>query len=133
MPRYVGRSILGTALLILAVSESSLAWLSTERRTMSLTFGKPIALPGMALVPGTYVFELAAPRSDPRIVRVLSRDRSTVYFTGLTQLVSRLADPRRPVAVTFGKAPPGKAPPVMVWYPPGDSNGRRFVYTGPAP
>jgi hypothetical protein len=133
MPRHFGRSILSTTVLILAVSAPSLAWLSTERRTMSLTFTKPIALPGMALAPGTYIFELAVPRSDPSIVRVLSRDRSTVYFTGLTQMVSRPADTRRPPDVTFAEAPPGNARPLLVWYPAGDSNGRRFLYAGQGP
>src|SRR5262245_42548336 len=54
-----------------------------------LTVNVPIALPGVALPPGTYIFELADPRGRVDLVRVSSLDRSQVYFMGFTQPVKR--------------------------------------------
>jgi hypothetical protein len=98
-----------------------------DHRTMSVTFGTPVELPGVALARGTYVFELAAPDTDPSIVRVLSWDRSTVYLTAFTQLERRPAD-RKARTVSLGEAASGRAAAVIAWYPERDANGRRFIY-----
>ena len=123
--RFV-RSIVCVALLAIGLAAPLHAWF-TEHRTMYVTFGGPVALPGVALARGTYIFELAAPQRDPTLVRVLSRDRSTVYFMAFTHLVPRPAD-RRARTVSLGEPAAGRPAPVIAWYPEGDSNGRRFLY-----
>jgi hypothetical protein len=99
----------------------------TEHRTTYLTFSGPVALPGVALARGTYVFELAAPQTDPTIVRVLSRDRSTVYFMAFTEMVPRPPGGKNQ-RVSLGEAGAGHPVPILAWYPDGDSSGRRFIY-----
>jgi hypothetical protein len=99
----------------------------TEHRTTYLTFSAPVALPGVALARGTYVFELAAPQTDPTIVRVLSRDRSTVYFMAFTEMVQRPPG-RNDQRVWLGEAAAGRPVPILAWYPEGDSRARRFIY-----
>jgi len=91
-----------------------------------LTFSKPIALPGVTLGAGTYVFERAAPGSSLEIVRVSSADRRRVVFTGYTELVRRPAGSK--ADVTFGEAPRGAAVPVAAWYPSDTPIGHRFLY-----
>jgi hypothetical protein len=120
------RGILSIAVLTLGAS-ASLHGSFTEHRTTYVSFSAPVGLPGVALARGTYVFELADPLKDPTIVRVLSQDRSTMYFMGFTEMIQRAAGrPAQPVSL--GEAVAGCPVPITAWYPSGDSNGRRFIY-----
>jgi hypothetical protein len=101
---------------------------TTAARTTYLTVNVPVALPGVALAPGTYIFELAAPGERLDVVRVSSRDRSQVYYTGFTELVIRPAGLREDRLLSFGESLVGAPRPVTVWYPTNDSTGRRFIY-----
>ena len=117
--------LLGLALVGLVAAAPGDASVDTERTTQ-LTFSKPIALPGVTLAAGTYVFERAAPLSAIEVVRVSSRDRRSVYFMGFTQLVEKPRGMTSPI--TFGEAPAGSPIPVREWYPTGSSTGHRFLY-----
>ena len=97
-------------------------------RTTYLTVNVPVALPGVALGPGTYIFELAAPGERLDLVRVLSRDRAQVYHTGFTDLVERPEGLRENRPLSFGESRVGAPRPITVWYPPNESTGHRFVY-----
>ena len=116
------------AAIVLATSFAApLGASATEHQTTYLTINGPFSVPGVDLPAGTYIFELANPVIDVSIVRVMSRDRSTVYFMGFTNLV------RRPAGlgdrlVSFGERRAGAPLPIAVWYPSGDSRGREFVY-----
>jgi hypothetical protein len=115
----------GLALVGLAAAAPGDAGVDSARTTQ-LTFSKPFSLPGVTLGAGTYIFERAAPQSAIEVVRVSSRDRRFVYYTGFTELVEK---PRALTApVTFGEAPAGAAVPVREWYPTGTSTGHRFHY-----
>ena len=92
-----------------------------------MTFSGPVALPGIGLGTGTYIFERTD--ADPRLVRVFNRDRSRVYFTGFTHAVARPAGLRRDRIVTFAERRPGLPPRIAAWYPVGTSTGYQFLYT----
>lgn len=92
----------------------------------NLTFSGPVGLPGVTLAAGTYVFELA--NSNSRIVRVLSRNGSNLYFTGFTRDVRRPAGTSANRSVTFAEARPGAAARIMAWYPVSGSSGHEFIY-----
>jgi hypothetical protein len=97
-------------------------------RTTYLTFSGAVALPGVELKAGTYVFELPEP-NEPTIVRVMSRDRHQVYLTAFTRLVDRPSNMRRDQLITLGEARRGVAPPITAWFPVDDSLGREFIYS----
>jgi hypothetical protein len=101
---------------------------TTAARTTYLSVNVPVALPGVALAPGTYIFELAAPDERLDLVRVSSRDRSQVYYTGFTELVARAGEQRDDRPLSFGESRVGSPRPIAVWYPANESAGRRFVY-----
>lgn len=122
-------SAFGAAALSVATVASLNAW-ETANKTAYLSFNAPVGLPGVGLAPGTYIFELAAPEGDVSIVRVSSRDRSTVYFMAFTEMIPRPAGVRPGLPIRFGEAPPGVPVPITVWYPVGESTGRRFIYHG---
>jgi len=104
---------------------------SSDRRSTYVQFSTQVSLPGVALAPGTYVLELADPLNDPAMVRVLSQDRSTMYFVGQTEIIKR-AGVRPFRAIVFGEAVSGRPVPIVTWYPTGDASGRRFIYRPPA-
>jgi hypothetical protein len=117
--------VLGLALVGLVAAAPGDAGIDSQRTTQ-LTFSKPFSLPGVTLGAGTYVFERAAPLTAIEIVRVSSRDRRTVYYTGFTELVKA---PRGAISpISFGEAPAGAPVPVREWYPTGSDTGHRFRY-----
>ncbi len=101
---------------------------STAEHTMYLTFSGRVALPGVELPAGTYVFELAAPTSDMSLVRVLSRDRRKTYLLAFTNPVARPHNLRAGQVITLGEGARGVAPQVRAWFPDETSTGREFIY-----
>lgn len=117
----------GAVILGLAVAASGEAW-GTASKTAHLTFSGPFALPGISLPAGVYTFELADPSTNLDIVRVVSRDRSKVYYTGFTEPVRRPANLAADRMLVFGEAPAGSPAPIAVWYPLNGSIGHQFIY-----
>ena len=97
-------------------------------KTTYLTFSRPVALPGVSLGAGTYIFEIANPDTSANVVRVMSRDRSIAYFMGFTRPVERPHGMKREQSVSLGEAAAGVAPPITAWWPQFESTGRQFVY-----
>jgi hypothetical protein len=97
-------------------------------RTQYLTFTRPVALPGVSLKSGTYIFELADPDAAPDVVRVLSRDRKTVLLTAFTMSIDRPASVPLSQYVSLREVAPDRAMPITVWWSDPRS-GRQFVYT----
>ena len=117
--------VFGLALAGLAAAVPGNAGVDSGRTT-ELTFSRPFALPGVTLGAGTYIFERAAPQTAIEVVRVSSRDRRFVYYTGFTELVEKPRGHASPIA--FGEAPSGAPAPVRSWYPSGTNTGHRFLY-----
>ena len=109
------------------VTASAHAW-TTSQMTTRLTFSGAVALPNVVLPAGTFLFERADPSASLDIVRVLSKDRLQVYFTGHTRHVERPVGMRRDRAVVFGEARRGDPLPIVAWYPVGSALGYQFIY-----
>ena len=99
----------------------------STNRTQYLTFSRPVALPGVMLQSGTYIFELPAPDTAPDIVRVTSRDRKIVFLMAYTRLVDRPAAVPPTDFVTLREAAPNQPAPIAVWWS-NERLGRQFVY-----
>jgi hypothetical protein len=97
-------------------------------RMMFVKFTRPVALPGVGLGAGTYIFELPDPIDAWNVVRVTSQDRRTVYLTAFTRIVDRPRGLRPDQVISFGEAPPTTPQPIRVWWPTGESTGREFIY-----
>ena len=115
-------------ILVLLTVVSVNAW-PTANRATPLTFGGPVALPGVTLGAGTYVFELADPDLGWDIVRVRSHNRSRVYFMGFTNRIERPAGMPADRQISFGEAPAAMAAPITAWYHEGESTGHQFIYS----
>jgi hypothetical protein len=95
--------------------------------TMYVTFSRPVSLPGVTLRSGTYIFEAPDPAYDHDLVRVLSQDRTTVFFTAFTQPVERPQGMSRDQTISFGEPSREGTLPVLVWWP-SNSVGHQFIY-----
>jgi hypothetical protein len=125
--RKVTAAAFGAAILAVLATASMQAAVTAERTTL-VKFSRTVALPGLELTAGTYIFELAEPGSNNNLVRVLSRDRRKVYTTQFTILVQRPKTVTDNHGITFHEAPAGQAPPIKAWYPIGHTVGHEFIY-----
>jgi len=107
---------------------SSVGAAGINARTNYLTFSGPVALPGVQLQAGTYIFERTTPDSNANIVSVLSRDRRHVYLVAFTRQVARPAGLRRDQAIALGEPARGVPPPIRTWYPIDELIGHEFIY-----
>jgi hypothetical protein len=83
-PRSAGAIVLLTWLM--GASGSAQTY---DKRTV-FTFSGPVALPGVTLPAGQYVFRLADPASSRKVVQVLSADGKTAYGMFLSSPAERL-------------------------------------------
>ena len=117
----------GAAFLAVVATSSLQAESGWDHRNY-LTFSGTVALPGVELPAGTYIFELALPQSERHVVRVMSRDSHQIYLTAFTNIVPRPRDLNPTRVVTLGEAPKNSAPPIKIWYPQDGGDGREFIY-----
>ena len=119
-------AMFGVSLFVLALAPSA-AGHDNAAKTTYLSFSQSVRLPGVALRPGTYIFELADP-GNSSVVRVMSRDRKGAYFMGFTTPVERPGRLHPKATVSLGESEAGAAPPITTWWPIGESTGRAFMY-----
>jgi hypothetical protein len=96
-----------------------------DRRTY-FTFSGPVALPGVALAPGKYLFRMP-PVGSARMVQVLSDDGSKVYGQFFVVPALRPELPSEP-QVGFIEAAAGLPLPIKTWWYPGERQGFEFIY-----
>jgi|SRR5687768_9508526 hypothetical protein len=111
--------------LVVAASESVGSVNRGDRATLSFT--RTVALPGVTLAPGSYVFEIVdAGYLD--VVRVRNSRTNRPEFMGFTHKVPRPDRLRGSSAVTLGESARNAPAPIKVWYPADGSDGRQFIY-----
>jgi hypothetical protein len=123
------RLLTAFGVLVLGLTMTSATHASgNHNRTVYLTFNRPVGLPGLALGSGTYAFELAEPTDAWSVVRVMSADRSKVYFSAFTIPIDRPAGMPRNQLMSFTETRTDAVSPIAAWWPLGESTGRQFVY-----
>ena len=120
--------VMAVGALAIFIAATATPSASVGSRTTYATFNRPVALPGVELKAGTYIFELAAPHSSMNLVRVSNRDRSKVYLTAFTLLVNRPAGLPADRIVTLGEARRGDPAPIRAWFPSATGTGYEFIY-----
>jgi hypothetical protein len=114
------------AVVLAFVVAASVSALPFNKET-HFRFSGSVALPGVVLAAGEYVFELADPNTTRTVVRVRTKDRSRVYLQALTRQVAR-NPATKSGTLTLGEAPSGTPRPILVWYPAEQSTGHQFIY-----
>jgi hypothetical protein len=119
-------TVCGAIGLALVVTVTSQAW-SVAGHANHLTFSGAVKLPGVALPAGTYTFEVANPDTSANVIRVSSRD-GRIRFLGFTERVERPPGLPKDRLVSIGESAAASPPPILAWYPFGESTGHRFIY-----
>ena len=118
------RIVLATAALALLVAGSGHAFVNHQN---ILTFNRPVALPGVTLRAGSYVFDTASPTAlDVVVVREARSGK--VEYMGFTSTVIRPRNMSPNAPVVFGEAPADQPRPIHTWYEIGSSTGHQFLY-----
>ena len=113
---------------VLAVLLSTPADAQTFDRRTYFTFDQPVALPGVTLPPGKYMFRLVNPMSSSRVVQVLDAEGRKVYATLMSMpAITNGMVPSEP-EVRFRETRAGVPHAVQAWWYPGESTGRAFIY-----
>jgi hypothetical protein len=116
-------TLLGCALLLAVLPAGADQW---NKRT-TVTFTRPVELPGVVLPAGTYVFKLANSNSNRHIVQVFNAEENKIFATILAIPNYRLT-PTDKVVMPFEERAPGNAEAMRAWFHPGDNFGQEFVY-----
>lgn len=97
-----------------------------DKRTL-FTFSGPVALPGVTLPAGQYLFKLADPSSSQKVVQVLNADGTKPYGLFFTISAERL-DPAPAPEVRFMETASGTPPAIRTWWYPGERAGYEFIF-----
>jgi hypothetical protein len=97
-----------------------------DKRTL-FTFSGPIALPGVTLPAGQYLFRLADPGSSRKVVQVLSADGKTPYGMFFSLPAERV-EPASTPEVQFMETASGMPAAIKAWWYPGERSGYEFMY-----
>ena len=112
---------------VLAVFSSTSANAQTFDQRTYFTFSQPVALPGVTLPAGKYMFRIVDTTGSRRIVQVLDADGRKPYAMLFSMPTFSATLPSEP-AVRFKEVREGLTPAVQAWYYPGHSIGREFIY-----
>jgi hypothetical protein len=97
-----------------------------DKRTL-FTFSGPVAIPGVTLPPGQYLFRLADPDASRSVVQVLSADGTTPYGMFFTLPADRFEAADQP-EVRFMETAKGMPAAIRTWWYPGERTGYEFIY-----
>jgi hypothetical protein len=112
--------------LFAALLVSTAAAQPMDKRTF-FTFSGPVAMPGITLPGGEYIFRLADPDMSSSVVEVLGAKNHTPYGLFFTIPAERLHASVKP-EVRFMETAKGMPQAIQTWWYPDETNGYEFIY-----
>src|SRR2546421_11526516 len=106
---------------------ASIAQAQPEDKRTYFTFSAPIALPGVTLPAGRYVFRIVDTSTSRKVIQVLSGDEKKPFAMANT-IPDQRRDPVKDATVSFYETPRGEPAAVKSWWYPGESTGYQFIY-----
>ena len=121
--------VLMAAALVAALTPRAAAQGAPEDKRVFFTFSGPVAVPGVTLPAGKYLFRLPTTiaSGERHVMQVLSADGRNSYamFFGIS--ANRSDYPTKP-EVRFMETAAGTPAAVKTWWYPGDKAGYEFIY-----
>jgi hypothetical protein len=98
----------------------------------TITFNKPVQIPGHLLHTGSYVFVRFDNGNGPNVnlIRIFNSDRSQLIATIQTVTTERQNVSGDTVLTFAEESQNGQAPVLVDWFYPGSLEGHEFVYSG---
>ena len=115
------------AVALVAGMSVATAFAQTPDKRTVFTFSGPVALPGVTLPAGQYLFRLADPMTSGKVVQVLSADGTKPYGMFFSYPAERFEASPQP-EIRFMETAKGAPAPVKTWWYPGERTGYEFVY-----
>ena len=124
---FVG--LIGAAAIVATLAPTVASAQALSDKRVFFTFSGPVAVPGVTLPAGKYMFRLPTTIASGQrhVMQVLSSDGNTSYamFFGIS--ANRTDYPTKP-EVRFMETAAGTPAAVKTWWYPGDKAGYEFVY-----
>jgi hypothetical protein len=114
------------AAAVLAVVTVTTAFAQPFDKRTFFTFTGPVAIPGVTLPAGKYLFRIVD-SSSRNVVQVLSEDGTTPYAMFFAIPAERL-DPADDPEIRFMETATGMPTAVKTWWYPGQRTGYEFLY-----
>jgi hypothetical protein len=110
-----------------ALLPSAAAAQPIDKTTVFTFSGAPVALPGVTLPEGEYVFRLANPMSGVNVVQVLNADGTKPHGLFFS-IPAQRPEPSDKPEVRFHETAAGAPPAIRTWWYPGQTTGYEFIY-----
>lgn len=120
------RSLACAVVLLAGVMVTSGAAQTADKRTL-FSFSGPVAMPGVTLPAGQYLFRLADPTSGRSVIQVLSADGTKPYGLFFSYPAERIEAADQP-EVRFMETAKGMPAAIRTWWYPGERTGYEFIY-----
>lgn len=124
------KRLISTSVLVVLVGAASgaNAFTNTADKRTYFTFSQPVALPGVTLPAGTYMFRLADDTTTRKVIQVANREGTESFAMLHTVPVYRPDAPRDP-EVRFMETASGAPRAVRAWWQEGERTGYGFIYS----
>jgi len=126
MPSIRPTSLAGAVALFICLSAAQALAQPSDKRTR-FTFSGPVALPGVTLPAGQYLFRIADPTSSMRVIQVLNGDGTKPYGLFFAIPAERPQASATP-EVRFMETAEGMPSAIRTWWYPGERGGFEFIY-----
>jgi hypothetical protein len=123
------RLFTASVLVALVLVTASGANAFTHDKRTYFTFSQSVALPGVTLPAGTYMFRLADPDTTRRVIQVSDKQGTQSYALLLTMPAYRPDAAKKDSEVRFLETPAGAPRAINAWWYLGDSTGYEFIYS----
>jgi hypothetical protein len=97
-----------------------------DKKTI-ITIDQPTEVPGIVLVPGTYVIKLLNSSSNRHIVEIMNEKMNHLYALTFAVAAEKV-EPKGKAVLTFYEGSQGHPQAMRKWFWPGDTIGQQFVY-----
>jgi hypothetical protein len=124
----VKRLTSASVLVVLVCALASGANAFTSDKRTYFTFTQPVALPGMTLPAGTYMFRIANPDTSRNVIQVANKQGTESYALLHTVQASR-PEAAKDSEIRFRETAAGAPPAVGSYWYMGERTGYEFIYS----
>ena len=117
-----------SVLVVLVSALASGANAFTHDKRTYFTFSQPVALPGMTLPAGTYMFRIANPDTGRKVIQVANKE-GTQSFAMLLTIPAQRPDAPKDSEIRFRETAAGAPPAVGTYWYMGERTGYEFLYS----
>ena len=122
------RYVTSFALVLLATCVAATVAAGPFDKRTSFTFNTPVAVPGVTLPAGTYVFRLADEIVGREVIQVFSADGRTNYASFFALRTARPEPAANKPEIRFLETASDMPAAVQSWWYPSERDGYEFVY-----